>query len=240
MVNDRIQILICDDDPISLGMNQKCVELYSRKFKKSVHLHCFSQVNEKLYQLIDSNQIDIAMLDIDLEKASGIELAKRLQVKNPTIPVIFVTSHSEYKAQACDILAVGYLTKPVYTEKFGILYQRALAQIDLKEKNEFESFVELYVNKKNMKIRISSIISIEKIQKKMRITTQKGIYEVTGTLRGMEEKLDDSFLKVSQSAIVNKHEIIALERNAVYLSTGDVFNIGRTFLKQVKAAYKDS
>lgn len=237
MKNTKIVVLICDDDEVNLGINQKCVEIYSQRLNIEVESYCFREINDKMQQLIDSGNVDMAILDIELTHGSGIDVAVKLQEKKPKMPIIFVTNYNEYKPLACDILAVGYFQKPFHTEKFEIVFERAVAQIESERNNEPQPFIDLCINRKNVKLRVSSIICIEKIQRKVQFKAVNGIFEVRGNISSFIDQLTPNFLQISQSVIVNMKEIISIDNNTVYLSTGDKFTIGRTFQKRVKETW---
>ncbi|MEO0790103.1 MAG: LytTR family DNA-binding domain-containing protein [Bacteroidota bacterium] len=60
---------------------------------------------------VTENKIDIAFVDIELRKESGLELAQQLFSFCPN--VIFVTAHDKYAVEAFQMQAIHYLLKPV-------------------------------------------------------------------------------------------------------------------------------
>ena len=60
---------------------------------------------------------DIAFLDINMRGMTGVELAKKLKDLCPKINIIFVTGYEEYKGDAMDLRASGYILKPVTKEQ---------------------------------------------------------------------------------------------------------------------------
>ncbi|MBR3771943.1 MAG: response regulator, partial [Clostridium sp.] len=120
-----VHILLCEDNLVNLQINKRYIELFSKELQKSIEIHEYQTVDQAIYEYID--QIDIAILDIDLNGDSGMEFAKRLQEGKRTIPIIFITNYECYRADASLILAVGLLSKPVDPDKFRILFQRSLA-----------------------------------------------------------------------------------------------------------------
>lgn len=60
--------------------------------------------------------IDVAFLDIEMGRISGLVLAKKLKDLNPYIQIVFVTGHREYAVDAFSLRASGYLLKPVRLE----------------------------------------------------------------------------------------------------------------------------
>lgn len=236
MVNKQYQVLICDDDEISLGVNAKYIELYGKKLKRNFKKNCFMEYTKELDSMIERNAFDIAILDIQFPNQNGIEIAKKLQEVNPSIPIIFITNFTEYKEIASDMIAVGYLEKPVFPEKLEIMLKRAIGQIEQEIDTEKE-FLQLCVNRKNTLVRFTDITSIEIIQKKLIFNTRKGKLSCRDTMQAIEKKLPDYFIRVSQSVIVNIHCVLQMDKTCVYMSSGDNFTIGRTFQERVKKRY---
>lgn len=231
-------ILICDDDEISLEINKKYIELFSSKLHITVHLFCYTKCCPEFEQIIQRGTIHIAILDIELDGINGIELAKRILNLNSDTLVIFVTHHSEFASDAFDILAFGFIKKPINQNNFETLFKRAIIYLGNSYSLDRNPFLELIVNKQTMHIRQTMIIYAEKVQQKTVIKTAKGIYEVYDSISSMERKLSSIFIRVNQSVIVNKYKILELKRNTVYMSSGEEFTIGRTFVKKIKEECK--
>ncbi len=237
MRDKSYQVLVCDDDEISLGVNQKYIELYAKKLKRSFECVSFMEYTKELEKMIQDNVFDLALLDIQFPNCTGIELAKKLQSINPTIPIIFITNYAEYKGIASDMIAVGYLEKPVFPEKLEILLKRAIGQIEQEESNENE-FLEICVNRKSTLVKFKDISSIEIIQKKLIFNTEKGKLSCRDTMQAIEKKLPAYFLRISQSVIVNIYNVLQMDKNSVFMSSGDSFSIGRTFQERVREKYR--
>lgn len=229
-------VLVCDDDEISLEVNQKYIELFGKRLKKQLRCVPFKEYTEELEQLITQKKIDIAMLDIQFPNRNGIEIARQLQTVNSSIPIMFVTNFTEYKSVASDMIAVGYLEKPVVPQKMEIILKRAIGQIDQEE--EQTEFLEICVNRKDTIVRFYDIIDIEIIQKKLIINTKKGKLTCRETMQSIEKKLPTNFMRISQSVIVNIHCVLQMDMESVLMTSGDTFTIGRTFLKSVREKYK--
>ena len=62
---------------------------------------------------LESNPVDLALLDIDMPEINGIQLAAKIKNKWPETAIIFITGYSQYAVDAFAVRAVGYLMKPV-------------------------------------------------------------------------------------------------------------------------------
>ena len=63
-----------------------------------------------------ANRVDLAILDIELGTASGIDLCRSLQKINPCTNVIYLTAYPDYALDAWDTDACGFMVKPLTTE----------------------------------------------------------------------------------------------------------------------------
>ncbi len=62
------------------------------------------------------NQIALAVLDIELGTASGLDLCRELLKINPRTNVVFLTAYADYSLDAWKTKASGFLLKPLTLE----------------------------------------------------------------------------------------------------------------------------
>lgn len=229
----KLHILICDDNELDLALNRTYVEVFSKQLEKDVSIHMYLGKEKELKKAIAGNIIDIAILDVDMPENNGISIAKALQKVNADIPIVFISSHEEYKGKAIDILATGFIAKPIVSEKFFQIYKRALMQAEENKNHLYSAYLKIKSDRKDIALQVMSILFIEKVQRKILIHTEKDIYETTGTLSDIEKKLLPCFQRISQSVIVNMNEVICIDRKKLKLSNGEEHVIGITYAKNV-------
>lgn len=85
-------------------------------------------------EICKEEKIDIAILDIEMPKISGLEVAKQLRQKD--IMIIFLTAYSnqKYLHEAIRIKVEDYLIKPFDIEEFISVFKRAYKSVIAKEK----------------------------------------------------------------------------------------------------------
>ena len=106
----------------------------------------------------------------------------------------------------------------------------------IRSKKPSETIVVTVENLKK-KILQNDILYIERQQAKSIIVLKGKKYGVYETITSLAERLTDSFLRISQSYIVNKSFIAGIEGNRVLLKNGMDISIGRTYRKDVLEAY---
>ena len=62
------------------------------------------------------NRIDLATLDIELGKTSGLDLCRSLHEINPCTDVVYLTAYPDYSLDAWDTDACGFMVKPLTPE----------------------------------------------------------------------------------------------------------------------------
>ncbi|MBF0203099.1 MAG: response regulator [Desulfamplus sp.] len=82
---------------------------------------------QEAMQYLETNQYDLAVLDVKMPKIGGIELKKQIQKKYPDMKFIYLTGHGsedDYQKGVAD--SVHYLIKPVNIEKLVEMMKNAM------------------------------------------------------------------------------------------------------------------
>src|ERR1700710_2398779 len=81
-------------------------------------------------QLINELNPQLVFLDVEMPRFNGFQLLKKMEPLR--FEVIFVTAYSHYAVEAFEHQAVGYITKPVNTEKLIAAVSAATERIEQK------------------------------------------------------------------------------------------------------------
>jgi two-component system LytT family response regulator len=83
---------------------------------------------EQVLRTLESEEIDVALLDIDMPGLSGLETVLKMPEDRPHI--VFLTAHPEHAVQAFDLGAVDYVLKPVDEVRLQKALTRAQNALD--------------------------------------------------------------------------------------------------------------
>lgn len=106
--------------------------------------------------IVESKEIDIAILDIRMPGVNGLELCSILKEKNPEIQIIIISGYAqfEYAKQAIGYGVLGYCLKPLeYTEVTKYLL-KAIHNLTKGKKNNSEDLLEA-LEESNLEVIIS-------------------------------------------------------------------------------------
>ncbi len=75
------------------------------------------------------NKPEVAFVDIEMPVINGINFARKLNLINPDIVVVFVTAWNQYAVDAFDVNALDYILKPINQVRFKKMIDRVKYEI---------------------------------------------------------------------------------------------------------------
>ena len=75
-----------------------------------------AEYSKKVLEIVKENHIDIAILDVEMSKENGIELAKKIKAMQPDIKIILTSGEDAYASEALAAGAIGFISKPMIAE----------------------------------------------------------------------------------------------------------------------------
>jgi len=131
-----MKVLVVEDD---LNQAREIVEVILRVFGDPIEILGPFKNYKKAIQCIQENEIDIAVLDIQLQedRYAGIHLGENIEMNSDT-PILYVTGVSDHKIieQTKSINNCNYIAKPFDDSTLERALKRAIKDVGEKPKNE--------------------------------------------------------------------------------------------------------
>jgi DNA-binding LytR/AlgR family response regulator len=156
---------------------------------------------------LNTNQVDLIFLDIEMPDLTGFELVDILDYKPQ---IIVVTGKTEYAFKAFSYDATDYLKKPIVKERFNIAINKALEQhkLKLEDFDKEGEHIMIKSEHKKHKVYINDIKWIEALGDYIKLVTLEDSFVILSTMKDFEKKLpEDKFLRIHKSYIVNLDKI---------------------------------
>lgn len=106
------RIAICEDGIYYKEELLAFLKAYESESGNSLLIESYSS-GEEFLDLGKNKVYHIIILDVEMGKLTGVEVAREIRKQDETVPIIFATSHERYAIDAFDVSALGYLVKPV-------------------------------------------------------------------------------------------------------------------------------
>lgn len=221
-----INFIICEDEKEIRKNTKSCIVSFMMNYDIDYKIYEFDSYNKKFEDIVkEDNGFKIYFLDIKTNNGSGLDAARMIREKYDdwVSAIIIMTSYAEYKYEA--------LSSRLYLLDFIVKFDNCDKKIKedlliaMKSYDKRYKMLSYEYNHTYYKLEYRQIIYIEKEpdSKRCIIKTKYGEQVIPGTLSEVYKKLDDRFLKIHKSMIVNVNEISKYEirKNKITFKNGD-------------------
>src|SRR5205823_6812286 len=126
-----LRVLIVDDEEVLRDV----LEVVLRREGFDIVL---AASGEEALNLLDTEEVDLVILDVMLPGISGIDTLRAMRISNPSLPVLIITAFSSIDGaiEAMKHGAFHYVPKPFKNEEVILTVNKALEQRRLSRENE--------------------------------------------------------------------------------------------------------
>jgi len=188
-----INIAICDDIFEVTSQTEALIKKYNPTFSIDVFHNPI-----KLIEFLSKSNYHLFILDIEFPDSSGLEIASRIRELNAQVPIVFITSFDSYAMEVFKLHTFDYILKPLNEEKLFPVLDKVIKYLNIDEKHFVFQF-----NKVNYTLPLQEIVFFEKNMRKVLIHTLEEDYTVIMTTRDLLANLDDNFVRVHNSYVIN-------------------------------------
>jgi len=225
-----LRIALCDDETLSLYTLQELVQSFCEERKLETEIDLFSCGEDFL---ASTQEYDIVFMDIYLPGINGMETVARYDGSSRR-QVVFTTTSREHAVEAFGLDAAHYLIKPLTAVGVTEAMERCLARLG---KNTQKGLV-VKIGQGTVSVPMEKIVYIEVLNKLCTIHTAKSEFQTYTSLDALFEQLDDSFLRVQRSYVVNMAFVESFLFDRVILQGGTEIMLSRNNRAELKKQYQ--
>ncbi|MBQ9356782.1 MAG: response regulator transcription factor [Prevotella sp.] len=231
-----IRCLAIDDEPLAL---KQLVAYIGKVPFLELAAQCQSAIEARSF--LENDTVDAIFCDINMPDLNGMDFVKSLAV--PPL-VVFTTAYSEYAVEGFRVNAVDYLLKPFGLQDFQRAANRLRERMPANTTDEHQSgdadVIYLKTDYRIVKVSISDISYIEGMSEYLKVWIDGEAKPIITLLsmKKMEERLPDYFMRIHRSYIVNLNKIQEVNKNRVIMDAETYLPIGDMY-KETFQAYID-
>ena len=236
-----IKCLAIDDEPLAL---QQIAAYIGKVPFLELAAQCQSAL--EAHQFLQNDTVDVIFCDINMPDLNGMDFIKAL-VAPPL--VVFTTAYAEYAVEGFKVNAVDYLLKPFGLQDFMRAANRVRERMspklgDDRGLNRASSTPQppnlggletdtifLKTDYRIVKVAISDIRYVEAMSEYLKVWIEGDTKPIITLLsmKKMEERLPQNFMRIHRSYIINLTKILEVNKNRVimdrdtYLPIGDMY-----------------
>ena len=220
-----IRCLAIDDEPLAL---QQIAAYINKVPFLELAAQCQSALEAR--QFLSDDRVDAIFCDINMPDLNGMDFVKSLTA--PPL-VVFTTAYSEYAIEGFKVNAVDYLLKPFGMQEFMRAANRLQERLSVPASAPAETDDTLFLKTdyRIVKVNIPDIRYVEAMSEYLKVWIEGEAKPIITLLsmKKMEERLPDNFMRIHRSYIINLDKIQEVNKNRVimdadtYLPIGDLY-----------------
>lgn len=231
----KLNTLIIDDEPIALEKLRNYVDKVS-----FLHLVGTCRNGLEAAALMASEDVDVIFTDINMPDMSGLDFVASL-VGNPL--VVFITAYSNYAVDSYKLSAVDYLLKPYGFADFQKAANKVLEQYSLRHPVKEHPAVDsdagsggttslfVKVDYRYVRVSLAEIRYIKGYGEYLQIYLDGNATPLLtlSSFGAIREKLNDNFLQVHRSYIVNMDKVESINKGRIQMDADTVIPVGDSY-----------
>lgn len=226
----EIRVALCDDEETVREYLGRLLEEWKERQNDQLQIEYFESAESFLFQYEEDKRWQLLILDIEMGKMNGVDLAKKVREHNKEVQILFVTGYMDYISDGYEVEALHYLLKPVTKEKLFSVLDRARERMKKSEKALF-----LQGSDETVRIPYYEIRYVEVQHNYVTIHAAED-YTVKKTLSELEEELGDGFFRTGRSFLVNLKCVKRITKKEVSLKDGMVIPLSRGMYEKINRA----
>lgn len=202
-----MRCLVVDDDVLSL----KLIEQFVEETEVLELVGSFTDPVKASIAIV-KEKVDVILLDVEMPEMTGLQLIQNIP---DSTQVILITSQKDYAFDAFEHEVTDFLLKPVSYSRFLKAIEKAKDKFGPKTAATAQQSPNLYVKEESVWVNIplEEIVWIEALGDYVNINLKDKKHTVLTTMKSIEAKLNDNFMRVHRSYIVNLSKITNLDGN---------------------------
>lgn len=228
-----MRVAICDDEKIFLEQ----MEYLLKQIDEIFHIDKYDDI-DILNQMLEKESYDMIFMDIAWKgkEDTGVQFAASINDKYPNIQIVFVTAFNDKFAESIFFEKVnmcGYLIKPIKMQNLQFLVEKA-------KKNILRNQAEKILIKQKGNVRrvfFSDILYLESQGHQLFIHTKTEQILLYKKLDEYEHEMNDTFVRIHKSYLVNMNCIKRIERTQLILNNETVLPISKNRAISTKNKY---
>ena len=229
-----IRCLAIDDEPLAL---QQIAAYINKVPFLELAAQCQSALEAR--QVLSDDRVDAIFCDINMPDLNGMDFVKSLTA--PPL-VVFTTAYSEYAIEGFKVNAVDYLLKPFGMQEFMRAANRLQERLSIPASAPAETDDTLFLKTdyRIVKVNIPDIRYVEAMSEYLKVWIEGEAKPIITLLsmKKMEERLPDNFMRIHRSYIINLDKIQEVNKNRVIMDADTYLPIGDLY-KEAFQAYLD-
>lgn len=216
------RLLIVEDVTEDASVLMRHIERFSRETGEQFEV----TLRPSAVDLDPDAEFDLVFMDVGLPGISGLEATEGLRSFDSSTPLILMSTEPAHAVHGYEVGALDFLVKPVAYQAFRPRMQKALRHIA----GQGNHSIAFGTRDDRRVVPAKAVVYVEVANHNLlfHLDGESEPSVARGTLAALESELaGGSFVRVSSSHLANMAHIVAVRRDSVEMTSGDVLYFSR-------------
>ena len=220
-----MNLVICDDERKMVEDIEKLVrEVLPEETVKT----CLS--GDALLERLRTEETDAVLLDIDMPKKNGLEVAGLMNAVGKKPILIFVTAHDELVYDSFKSHPFAFVRKKYLREELPQVLADCIREVRTKEKK-----FHFRAEGGEVSVLLSDICYFEAEGNYLMVHLKNDTYRLRSTMSAVQNTLEsEGFIRVHKGFLVNQEFVMVMTQDELKLFSGEAIPIGGMYAGTVK------
>ena len=217
-----MKILLCEDNPTDLEKARECIVAAVKDYSVDYTLKTCESADACM-EYLKTELPDLVFMDVFMNEASGIGLAREIRNLSESAQIVFLTSSNEFAAESYELRAMDYILKPLTPSRVKKTFDHYM-----KKQQPQKRHILVKRGRDIVKIEESGILYVRTIGNETSFYTKTGVFSFYYPMREIENQLDpEHFLKIRKGLIASMDYIDTMEGDYCVLKNGEEYAVSR-------------
>ena len=231
-----MRIAICEDNMEHAEILAEMVNRWAQREDMQVIISHYQSAEQFLFCMKDEPPYDLAFLDIQMSKITGLQLARMIREEDRLIFLVFTTALKKYAPKGYEVSAFRYLIKPLQEDE---VFQALTAASRMLETRKKEAII-VTQGDKSRRIFMDDIYYIEVDNHHIILHLHNETIRFKAKLKEFETQFKEpQFCKCHRSYIVNMKYTGRLSREGVEIDSKGILPVSKSRWEAMNHCYME-
>jgi len=235
-----MKIAICDDEPQMVVQIEKLV----KQNMPDASILKYEDGSVSLDHLKEESP-DVILLDIDMPKVTGMDVAAYVKEQQINTLIVFVTAHDELVFDSFQYHPFAFVRKNFLEAELSVVLgdcKRSVEQNEDKTKKRFTfrsggDEISLLQSTILYFEASGNYLNLKVLPKGASGEAQTIIYKIRATMGTIQETMEkEGFIRIHKGFLVNREYVKVIRTEELVLDTGEILPLGKMYAADAKAA----
>ena len=178
---------------------------------------------------------DCLLLDVEMPGMNGIELAREIRRSDNKVPIVFISSHTEYSIDGYEVNALRFIDKN--SSEFIRRFFECMDKTAYEVENSLNAFYNIRSNRKLIVIPMYEVLYFEILDHDLVLHTASGTFKERKTISELKKNLPKQFVQIGRSHIVNILQVTQITTKLVSFRSGTSLPVSPKYASALYEAF---